>query len=60
MRWIGSKSGPSPTHSRASTSSRNGDSGAVPIQRGNGESQVKQIKDVSMFVGTKANFTTWE
>ena len=60
MRWMGSESAPSPTRSQASTSSRNGDSGAVPIQRGNGESQVKQIKDVPMFDGTKANFLTWK
>ena len=35
MRWTGSGSAPSPTRSQASTSSRNGDSGAVPNQRGN-------------------------
>ena len=35
MRWMGSRSAPSPTRSQASTSSRNGDSGAVPTQRGN-------------------------
>ena len=35
MRWMGSGSAPSPTRSQASTSSRNGDSGAVPNQRGN-------------------------
>ena len=42
MRWMGSESVPSPTRSQASTSSRNGDSGAVPIQKGNGESQVRR------------------
>ena len=31
MRWMGSESSPSPTRSQVSTSSRNGDSGAVPI-----------------------------
>ena len=56
MRSIGSEPAPSPTHSQASTSSRNGDSGAVPIQRGNDESQLKQIKDVPMFDGTRAKF----
>ena len=59
-RWMGSESAPSPTRSQASTSSRNGDSGAVPIQRGNGESQVKQIKIIPMFDGTKANFPAWK
>ena len=49
LRLWGSESAPSPTHSQASMSSRNGDSGAVPIQRGNGESQVKQIKDVPIY-----------
>ena len=34
MRWMGSESAPSPTRSQASTSSRNGDSGAVPISKG--------------------------
>ena len=38
MRWMGSESALSPTRSQASMSSRNGDGGAVPIQRGNGES----------------------
>ena len=47
MRWMGSESGPSILRSRASTSSRNGDSRAVPVQKGNDETQVKQIKDVS-------------
>ena len=60
MRWMGSESAPSPTRSQASASSRNGDSGAVPIQRGNGESQVKQIKDVPMFDGTRAKFPAWK
>ena len=60
MRWMGSESAPSPTRSQASTSSRNSDSGAVPIQRGNGESQVKQIKDVPLFDGTKAKFPAWK
>ena len=61
MRWMGSESAPSPTRSQASTSSRNGDSGTVPIQRGkNGESQVKQIKDVPLFDGTKAKFPAWK
>ena len=61
MRWMGSESAPSPTRSQASTSSRNGDdSGAVPIQRGNGESRVKQIKDVPMFDGAKAKFPAWK
>ena len=57
---MGSESAPSPTRSQASTSSRNGNSGAVPIQRGNGESQVKQIKDVPMFDGTNAKFPAWK
>ena len=56
MPRMGSESAPSPTRSQASTSSRNGDNGAVPIQRGNGDSQVKQIKDVPMFNGTRATF----
>ena len=56
MRWMGSESTPSPARSRASTSSRNGDSGAAPIQRGYGEKQVKQIKYVPLFDGTKAKF----
>ena len=60
MRWMRSESSPSPTRSQASTSSRNGDSGAVPIQSGNGESQVKHIKDVPMFDGTKAKFPAWK
>ena len=46
MRWMGSESAPSPARSRPSTSSRYGDSGAVPVQRGNGETQVKQIRGV--------------
>ncbi|CAM9346124.1 unnamed protein product, partial [Ascophyllum nodosum] len=40
--------------------SRNGDSGAVPTQRGNGESQLKQINDVPMFDGTRAKFPCWK
>ena len=60
MRWMGSKSSPNPTRLQASTSSKNGDSGAVPIQRGNGKSQVKQIKDVPMFDGTMAKFPAWK
>ena len=60
MRWMGSESAPSPTRSQASASSRNGDSGAVPIQRGNGESQVKQIKDVFMFDGYKSQVSSLE
>ena len=60
MRWMGSESAPSPTRSRASTSSRNGDSGAVPVQRGNGETQVKQIKDAPLFDGVKAKFSAWK
>ena len=59
MRWMGSESAPSPTHSRALTS-RYGDSGAVPIQRGNGETQVKQINDLPLFDGTKAKFPAWK
>ena len=55
-----SESAPSPTRPQASTSSRNGDSGAVPTQRGNGESQLKQINDVPMFDGTRAKFPTWK
>ena len=58
--WMGSESAPSPTRSRASTSSRNGDSGAAPVQRGNGETQVKQIKDVPLVDGTKAKFRVWK
>ena len=60
MRWMESESAPSPARSRASTSSRNGDSGAVPVQRENGETQVEQIKDVPLFVGTKAKFPAWK
>ena len=60
MRWIGSESAPSPSRSRASTSSRNGDSGAVPVQRGNGETTVKQIKYVPLFDGIKAKFPAWK
>ena len=60
MRWMASESAPSPTRSQASTSSRNGDNGAVPIQRGNIESQVKQINDVPMFDGTKTKFPAWK
>ena len=60
MLWMGSEFTPGPTRSQASTTSRNGDSGAVPIQRGNGESQVKQMKDVPMFDGTKAKFPAWK
>ena len=60
MRWMGSESVPSPARSRASTSSRNGDSGAVPVQRENGENQVKQIKHVPLFGGTKAKFPAWK
>ena len=59
MRWMGSESAPSPTHSRASTS-RKGDSGAVPVQRRNGGTQVKQIKGVPLFDGTKAKFPAWK
>ena len=60
MRWMGSKSSPSPTRLQGSTSSKNGDSGAVPILRGNGKSQAKKIKDVSMFDGTMAKFPAWK
>ena len=60
MRWMESEPAPSPTRSQASASSRNGDSGAVPIQRGNGQSQFKQIKDVPMFDGTRAKFPVWK
>ena len=56
IRWMESESAPSPARSQASTNSRNGDSGAVPTQRGNGESQLKQINDVPMFDGTRASF----
>ena len=55
-----SESAPSPTRSQASTSRRNGDSGAVPIQRGSGESQAKQIKEVPLIDGTKAKFPAWK
>ena len=57
---MGSESAPSSARSRASTSSRNGDSGAVPVQRENGETQVHQIKDASLFDGTKAKFPAWK
>ena len=60
MRWMGSKSAPSPARSRASMSSRNGNSRAVPVQRENGETQVKQIKDILLFDGTKAKFPAWK
>ena len=59
-RWMESESAPSPTRSQASTSSRNGDRGAVPTQRGNGESPLKQINDVPMFDGTRAKFPSWK
>ena len=57
---MGSVSAPSPARSRASTSSRDGDSGAVAVQRENGEKQVKQIIDVLLFDGTKAEFPAWK
>ena len=60
IRWMESESAPSPTRSQASTSSRNGDSGAVPTQRGNGESQLKQINDVPKFYGTRAKLPSWK
>ena len=60
MRWMGSESVSSPARLRSSTSSRNGDSRAVPVQRENGEAQVEQIKDVPMFDGTKAKFPAWK
>ena len=60
MRWMGSESVPNPARLRASTSSRNGDSGALPVQRESGETQVKQIKDVPLFDGTKAMFPAWK
>ena len=60
MRWMENESAPSPTRSQASTSSKNGVSRAVPIHRGNGESQAKQIKDVPMFDDTKAKFPAWK
>ena len=41
-------------------SSRNSTSGAVPVKRGNGETRVKQIKDVPLFDGTKAKFPAWK
>ena len=40
MRWIGSKSSPSPARLRVSTRSRNGDGGAVPVQSENDEYNV--------------------
>ena len=43
MRWMGSESALSRARSQASTSSRNGDSEAVPYQRESCENQVKQI-----------------
>ena len=58
--WMESESAPSPSRSQASTSSRNGDSGAVPTQRGNDESQLKQVNDVPMFDGTRAKFPCWK
>ena len=57
---MGSVSARSPARSRASTSSRDGDSGAVAVQRENGETQVKQIKDVPLFDGTKAECPAWK
>ena len=57
---MGSESASSSARSRASTSSRNGDSGAVPVQREKGETQVKQIKYVPLFDGTKAKFPAWK
>ena len=59
MRWMRSESSPSPTRSRASTSSRNNNSGAVTVQMGNGETRVKQVKDVPLF-GAKAKFLAWK
>ena len=41
-------------------SSRNGDSGAVVVQRENGETQVQQIKDVPLFDVSTAKFPAWE
>ena len=60
MWWMGSESAPSPARSQASTSSKNGDNGAVPVQRENCENQVKQIKDVPLFDGPKAKFPAWK
>ena len=60
MRWMGTESAPSPAHSRTSTSSRNGDSGALPVQRESDETQVKQIKYDPLFDGTKAKFPAWK
>ena len=56
MRRMESESDPSPARSQASTSSRNGDSGAAPVQREKSENQVKQIKYVPLFDGAKAKF----
>ena len=60
MQWTRSESAPSPARSQASTSSRNGDSEALPVQRENGENQVNQIKDIPLFEGTKAKFPAWK
>ena len=54
MRWMGNVSVPSPARSQASTSSRNGNSGSVLVQKINGKNQVKQNKDIPLFDGTKA------
>ena len=56
MRWMGSDSAPSPARTQASTSNRHGDGRAVPVQKENGENQVKQIKYVPLFDGAKAKF----
>ena len=57
---MGGESAPSPARSRASTSNRNDNSGAVPVQRGNGEDRVKQIKHVSLFDGAKVMIPGWK
>ena len=60
MRWTRSESAPSPARSQTSTSSRNGGREAVPVQMENGENEVNQIKDASLFDGTKAKFPSWK
>ena len=57
---MGSEPIPSPARAQASTSSRNGDSGAVPFEKKNGENQVKQIKYIPLFDSTKAKFPAWK
>ena len=57
---MGCDSSPNPARSKDSASSRNSDSGAVPVQMENDENQVKQIKGIHLFDGRKAKFPAWK